>query len=1783
MGGTLHAQISLTATAGTLVGAYPSLTAAFAAVNAGTHQGLITINITSSYVEPGTALLHGSGAGAASYIGILIQPVIDGVVVTGASAIGRGLMELNGADNIVINGDNPNSIGTNRNLTFTNTAANGTAFTSVIRVALSTLVTSSDNVTVTNCILNGSATGRNVLGFNSTTGAEFTSFGILVAGGASTVSNTADPSAITSVSTAVGTGVTCLTFTATNNQIDACARAISVQGSATTVATGTSITNNVIGAATAGNATTVYARGIQVSGFGSATVAGNTIRNLEGFVDSQIAAISICEVAIAGNACLVERNIVDRVYNASVNTFGAYGINIGGGTNHVVRTNCIAYVNHDMTGGSASSTTFGVFGMRLQGSGHQIYHNSVNLFGLRPGTPNGTILSAACGIVNTSASGLDIRNNIFANNVTGGTTAILNAALYLPSGGTAGMNLTLNNNAYYCGSNTSTDGIAQVSVSASAANLYLPGNFIASSNAPATNLRAYTSTLNVAGTNDNESWGSNTAPPFVSNTDLHLNLSSGQLSNVEQKGVSGLVGVATDIDAQVRPNAGTTTPDMGYDEVAVATCAAANAGTISPAVIDRCPNDVTVMTSVGATTGTGISYQWKSSTISGGPYTNVVGAVGATTTSLTVSALLPGTYYYILEVTCAAGPLTGLSNQVTVVVHPRPVVTVTPLTALHCIPTTTPVTLTANGALTYNWLPATGLSAVTGASVSATPAVSTTYSVVGYDANGCWEVATAAITVSTAVVAAATATPSSICLGGNAALLGTGTLPPITYCEPISDCSFPDIISNVTFGTINRSSTCDDVSGYSNYAIPNPTLVAGTSYPLSVTTGGDLEGAAVWIDFDHDGRFDATEMVLNGFLGTLPATYTNPAVLIPLTAYNGVTRMRVRCAYNTNPATLANPACVDSLFGETEDYAITISGGVNPLTYLWTPATFLNASNVPSVTANAVTATTTYLFAATTPGGCTDTATVVVQVASFATAVPSASLPLCVGVGNVLAANATGGSPITYLWSSGGATTPTIVGNNTVGAHSYTVSVTDACGNTGTGSLTYVINSNPLIGVTPSTAAICNGSSPISLTAAGTPTFDWAPAAGLSGVTGANVIANPAGSTNYTVIGTDGNGCKDTVVAFVGVGPAASISAIATPQGLCAGDNTTLTLSGGLPTAAYCIPTYASGTAFGDYIGLVQLGTINNATAGAVAPYHTLFPATGATTTTLVAGDTYTVTLSAGTFTNNDLAAFIDFDQNGILNDLGEKLGETDNLGASPITTSFTFTVPSFAYNGVTRFRVREMDHSGTNDIDACSTQSAFGEVEDYDITIVGGLERIAYAWNPSPNLTVLNNDTVTATNIMGPTTFIATATSGIGCQDTAAVTVLLSSAPPVAVCSSATIVLPLDANGVASLLTAAVDAGSSDACGIANLSLNQGSFGCSDLGTQAITLAVINVNGVSDSCVANVDVVDNIAPSITCPSNTTVVANLCAGGAVVTWAAPLALDNCTPIVTSSHVSGDTFVVGTTTVNYTVADGAGQQATCAFTVTVTANTLAASPNALPSTICEGDPTLLSSNAIGGIAPLTFVWSSGAGTTDPVTVSPTSNTTYTVTVTDACGATAMGSMAVTVVPDPVASFSFVDNHNGTLTFTNTTTNGSTYTWDFGNGQTGTQGAASFTIAYPVAGTYTVVLIASNNCGSDTTTQQVSVLTAVTSSLGDLNSSVYPNPNRGEFFLVLENMRGEHLEISISDIRGIEVQHLDLDIDASHQRESIDISHYAKGLYFLHLRTQSGVKVHKITVQ
>ncbi len=191
----------------------------------------------------------------------------------------------------------------------------------------------------------------------------------------------------------------------------------------------------------------------------------------------------------------------------------------------------------------------------------------------------------------------------------------------------------------------------------------------------------------------------------------------------------------------------------------------------------------------------------------------------------TPTSLAGGTY-----ILTATDPESGCSasSSVSVVIKPNPEITVSP-SGPYC---GNEFTITASGATTYSWSPATGLSATTGATVTAQITEPTTYTITG-TLDGC--TASKQITLHPALsVAAASNSPrcSGETLQLNAPVASTGGY----LMTPLSGVAFVDIL---TTGTTIPLTSGDDA-----YTITIPPFVYNGTTFTTARIGND--GAVVF-------------------------------------------------------------------------------------------------------------------------------------------------------------------------------------------------------------------------------------------------------------------------------------------------------------------------------------------------------------------------------------------------------------------------------------------------------------------------------------------------------------------------------------------------------------------------------------------------------------------------------------------------------------------------------------------------------------------------------------------------------------------------------------------------------------------------------------------------------------------------------------------------------------------------------------------------------------------------
>lgn len=131
--------------------------------------------------------------------------------------------------------------------------------------------------------------------------------------------------------------------------------------------------------------------------------------------------------------------------------------------------------------------------------------------------------------------------------------------------------------------------------------------------------------------------------------------------------------------------------------------------------------------------------------------------------------------------------------------------------------------------------------------------------------------------------------------------------------------------------TLNYNSGSDTAAPayhyYSGLPSQTATLTQGAAYTAEVTVGYTSQGFSVWIDFDDNGTFSASERV-GSSTTTVPTPGGTFGITIPCTATPGIHRMRVRMNYSATGNTI--DPCADGSFGEVEDYSITIAAIAAP-------------------------------------------------------------------------------------------------------------------------------------------------------------------------------------------------------------------------------------------------------------------------------------------------------------------------------------------------------------------------------------------------------------------------------------------------------------------------------------------------------------------------------------------------------------------------------------------------------------------------------------------------------------------------------------------------------------------------------------------------------------------------------------------------------------------------------------------------------------------------------------
>ena len=241
---------------------------------------------------------------------------------------------------------------------------------------------------------------------------------------------------------------------------------------------------------------------------------------------------------------------------------------------------------------------------------------------------------------------------------------------------------------------------------------------------------------------------------------------------------------------------------------------------------------------------------------------------------------------------------------------------------------------------------------------------------------------------------------------------------------------------------------------------------------------------------------------------------------------------------------------------------------------------------------------------------------------------------------------------------------------------------------------------------------------------------------------------------------------------------------------------------------------------------------------------------------------------------------------------------------------------------------------------------------------------------------TAIDISTFDCSNI-GDNIVTLTVTDDSGLESTCTATVTVEDTfIPEAVCQNITI--QLDATGVVSITPADIDNGSTDNCGVPTLEIDVATFDCSNVGDNLVTLTVTDNFGNTNTCIATVTVIDDIAPVANCQN---ITVQLDATGVISITPTDIdngSTDNCGNVTTTININTfDCSNVGENEVILTVTDASGLSSTCTAIVTV-------EDNEAPIVNCQDITIELDENGMAAITALDI----DGGSTDPCGIATT---------------------------------------------------------------------------------------------------------------------------------------------------------------------------------------------------
>ena len=857
---------------------------------------------------------------------------------------------------------------------------------------------------------------------------------------------------------------------------------------------------------------------------------------------------------------------------------------------------------------------------------------------------------------------------------------------------------------------------------------------------------------------------------------------------------------------------------------------------------------------------------------------------------------------------------------------------------------------------------------------------------------------------------------------------------------------------------------CTDFEG--SVSINNP---AGANICAKASVG--LSTSPEQADFTYNwtttgGNFDDSTSATPTYSMMMPGTYQ---ILVTVTQGNCVTKDSTMITIMDAPELTLTPT--DGTCGAINgSIATTVRGGTAPYTYVWSDSTIGNITNPINLVAG------NYDLTVTDANGCSATGSSTINNGSNIIVSLTPTGVICGGGsdGSINSTITDGTAPYTYVWSD--STIGNIANPINLAAGNYDLTVTDANGCSATTNTTINDGSTITILLTPfnSTCGGVDAGRILSMVSGGTApySYNWS-----NGATTDSIINLAAGLYELTV--TDANGC--TVTTNTTINDGANINLTLTPVSPnCIGGNDgsiSSSISGGLAPYTY------------NWSDSTSSDAINNLTAGDYA--LTVTDANGCTVIGLATVDegatiSLTLTPTAPLCTGMNDGSISSSVSGGTAPYTYNWSNGTNDVPTLTNLLAGNYDLTVTDTNGCMVSSSTTVEEGDSISVAISATNPVCTNVNDGSLTATpsGGTAPYVYNWSNGGNTANINN--------LAAGTYDVTITDDNGCSTSASG--IITEPTPFSVNIIST---PRDICPGESINFGAAPA---DTSLTYQWTATGGSF---DDATSASPIYTMMMSGTYEIILtaSNGVCIDSDTTTVTVRQGLIVAATLsdviCAGDS--TGAISILATSDNEPITYTWDNGIGNIPNPTDLptgdyNVTISDATNCTVTFSATIGEISNlSVSVTPTTL---VCNGgDTASITATTTGGIAPITFEWSNGAG--NVTTINNLTAGTYTVTATDAMGCT---KVATTTITDPTPLFVNIVNSAAGDTIcggapVNLTAIPSdtslTYSW--------TASGGSFddaTIAMPVytmmmPGTHEIILVISNGICAATDTTYITI--------------------------------------------------------------------------------------------